>query len=219
MQKITRALGTKAYAAIITTLTLFVSNFCYAETGVKECTVNRGAAPHPSCQDPCWLSCYDLAASTGYVWKGDGHFRDTYAKGIENIITLDTTWWMFRNYGLSLKGSYWAANGTVIGTQESTSIWQVPLALSLKGRIGSRFQAYGSIGVDLILTRESNFLGVANETGWGGEVEAGLNYYIYKQFYITAAIRYIYCRKYITAVQDRADLGGTDLRGGLGVSF
>ncbi|MCX6995399.1 MAG: hypothetical protein NTY13_06330, partial [Chlamydiae bacterium] len=193
----------------------------YLEMDSKIPSSSQGARPQFLSKDikSCAPSCFDLVASSGYVWKSDRYFKEVYGNGIEDIITLDSTWWISRHYGMGLKGSYWSANGRVIGIPEPTNVWQIPLVFSLKGRIGSTFQVYGSIGVDFIIVCESNFLGEANQRAWGGEVEGGINYFFYKQIYLNAACRYIYSRKFITAVQDTADFGGLDVRAGIGFSF
>ena len=136
----------------------------YLEMDSKIPSSSQGARPQFLSKDikSCAPSCFDLVASSGYVWKSDRYFKEVYGNGIEDIITLDSTWWISRHYGMGLKGSYWSANGRVIGIPEPTNVWQIPLVFSLKGRIGSTFQVYGSIGVDFIIVCE---IGI-NDSFW-----------------------------------------------------
>lgn len=164
-------------------------------------------------------STFDLAATTGYVWKTDSQFKQVYGKGIQDIITIDGCYWPFRYLGVGIQSGYWLAHGKTTISKRPTRLWEVPLNLYLQGRIGRSFQLHASLGTGVIFVNEKSYLGNVSHQTWSGEAEVGMNYYFFKQAYLTVDLQYLYARKKISETHERADLGGLNARGGIGVSF
>jgi len=172
------------------------------------------------CQGIC-LPPIDVAVTTGYIWKNDCRFKEIYGEGIQDVITVDVCGWFSECFGIGLKGSYWEAEGRTPVCRLHTNVHEIPLIGYVRREIefDCTFAAYASLGGGIIFVREKSELGKVNTDTWGGEAEIGLNYYFFKNFYLTTAFRYLYFKKKIAGIDERADFGGYGLRGGLGISF
>jgi hypothetical protein len=167
----------------------------------------------------CHRSSWDLSLSSGVVIKSDRRFKEIYGRVIPDIITGDACYWFCDNYGVGVKGSYWAVDGKTTILKRTTHLEEVPLVAYLRARVGYQLQFYGSLGVGAIFVKEKSYLGHISQNACCGEVELGTNYYIYDHVYLTSAFRYIYCRKEISGTDKIADFGGFGLRAGLGIGF
>jgi hypothetical protein len=165
------------------------------------------------------FSTFDLAATTGYVWKTDSHFKQVYGNGIQNVITIDGCYWPFRHFGVGIQNGYWLAHGKTTVSKRSTRVWEVPLNFYLQGRIGHLLQLHGSLGTGVIFVNEKSYLGTVSQQAWSGEAEAGIDYYFFKRAYLAFAVQYLYARKEIKETHNQADFGGVNVSGGIGISF
>lgn len=155
----------------------------------------------------------DLALSSGFVWKQDGHFKHTYGKGIPNWITIDGCCWFYKHIGLGITTSYWEKEAK----HGHKKMQEVPLVLYLRGKIGGALQGYASLGGGVIFAHEKTGHGTDKKNVGGGQAEIGINYFFSKNYFVTAAGRYLYFRK--SNAGETKNFGGTDLRAGIGVSF
>lgn len=83
-------------------------------------------------------------------------------------------------------------------------------------------QLYGSLGGGAAWMREKSYLGHVHQWRGIGEVELGLNYPVWCLLDFTSAFRYIFPRqsqKYTLQNYKKMDVGGFDLRAGIGYSF
>lgn len=155
---------------------------------------------------------FDLSLSSGFVWKNDAHYKHVYGKRIPNWITLDACGWFYKHIGLGVTTSYWEKEG-----KHDHKLQEVPLILFLRGKIGGALQGFISLGGGVIFAHEHTKHGINKTNVGGGEAEVGINYFFSKNFFATAAGRYLYFRKHHHG--ELKNFGGSDLRAGVGVSF
>lgn len=163
-------------------------------------------------------SCFDLACTSGYIWKHDQVFKKIYGQGIPDLITVDGCYYPCCYGGIGLKASYWEKKGCTSCLKQPTRLQEVPLIGYVRARIGTWLQSYISLGGGAIFVREQSYLGCIKTTPGIGEFEWGFNYYPHKNVYLTTAFRYLFPRHTYDGVR-AADVGGLGLRAGFGLSF
>ncbi len=162
---------------------------------------------------------YDFTLSSGYVWKSDFHFKNVYGSGIPNLITADICYWLYEFLGLGIKSAYWEKTGRTTVFQQHARIQEVPLILYLKGGIGDRIRGYFALGGGVIFAKERSYLGKIWQIVPGGDIELGVNCFIIKQLYVTAAFDYLFFYKQVSSFHGKRDFGGYGFRLGLGTGF
>lgn len=165
-------------------------------------------------------SCFSGEFSSGYVFKtGDCNFEKVYGKGMLNAITFDGCYTPCRFVGIGAKVSYWRAHGCTTFLKLPTCLWEVPLTAYLRGQFDTTcgVRLYASLGGGAAIMKEKSYLGNVCVTKGIGEIEVGLIYPLWRHLNITAAFRYLF------PPQSRCgtciDVGGCDLRAGLGFFF
>ena len=163
-----------------------------------------------------WLST-DLSA--GYVFKHDCRFKEVYGRGMVNIITADGCYypWSFLGFGATL--SYWRAKGRTTFLRLCTTAQEIPVTFYVRGihEFECRLQLYGSLGAGFAWIKEESYLGDVRLYRGIGELEIGLRYPVWRCLTLMSAFRYVFppqkqlCKKF--------DVGGCDLRAGLGLTF
>jgi hypothetical protein len=165
----------------------------------------------------CDGSNFDLAFSSGFVWKNDDLFKCVYGSGIVNAITVDGCYYPCTYGGVGLKTAYWGKKGETTILKQCTKLREVPLIAYLKARIGTWLQGYISLGGGVIFVREKSYLGCASTATGIGEAEVGINCHILHSFYITVAANALFPSTKING--HKAIVGGYGLRAGIGFSF
>lgn len=163
---------------------------------------------------------YTCALSTGYVFKhDDSYFKEVYGHGIENIITADGCYYPWESWGIGAKVSYWRAKGRTTFFRNRTCLYEVPLTCYVRKTFDfwSCLQWYASLGGGVMFMKEKSYLGSVHRHKGIGECEIGLNYFVWHCFDITAAFRYLFPRERVCG--KKADIGGFDLRAGIGFSY
>lgn len=186
---------------VIFCLAIFVILFFFKNISSNECCPNR----------------FDVALTTGYVWKTDSCFKQVYGKGIQDVITFDGCYRPLDHLGVGIKTSYWQATGKTTARKKHTKIWEVPLLVYLRGIIGEKLQGYASLGGGVIFSQEKSYLGKVKKIAGIAEAEVGMNYYFYQDLYVTGAFRCLFPKT--KKCGERVQLGGYGLRAGLGISF
>lgn len=169
-----------------------------------------------SCMENQCCTTFDL--TTGYVFKHDCNFKSVYGHGIQNIITADACYYWCESWGLGAKVSYWQAKGCTTLFKQRTHLHEIPLTFYVRKSIDcSCLQLYGSVGGGAMFIKEKSYLGCVKETKGVGELEIGAYYDVCSCFDITAAFRYLFPHECVLG--KKVDIGGFDLRAGIGFSY
>lgn len=163
---------------------------------------------------------WSLAFTTGYVFKHDKNdFRDNFNNGIQNIITVDGCYYFLPNIGVGTKVSYWSTKKHGTFLNNPAKLQEVPLTFYLRTLVypGKSLQLYTSLGGGAIFLVEKELQKTVKESKGIGEFEIGLNLFLMQNLAITGAFRYLFPRE--TFNKQKADIGGFDLRAGIGFSF
>lgn len=165
-------------------------------------------------------SCFIIALTSGYVFKHhDCNFKEVYGHGIPNIITLDGCYYPWESWGIGTKISYWRTKGKTTILKNRTHLQEEPLTFYLRKTTNCwcDLQAYASLGGGVIFIQEKSYLGHVRRYKGIGEFEVGLNYPVWRCFNITGAFRYLFPREFVC--HQKSDVGGFDLRAGIGYSY
>jgi hypothetical protein len=163
-------------------------------------------------------SSFDLALTSGYVWKRDDDlFKEVYGHGIFNIATVDGCYYPCTNWGLGAKIGFWQRHGKTTCFQECTRLKELPLLGYVRARIGHMLQAYASLGAGVIFAREKSYLGCAKEHTGIAEVEIGATCN-FDNVFVTGALDFLF-PKQPHCKREATTFGGYGLRGGIGISF
>ena len=159
------------------------------------------------------------AFSSGYVFKYNYAFKDTYGQGMTNIITADGCYFPWDVWGIGIKASYWRAKGQTAFLEQPALAQEVPITVYLRTikTFDCNVQLYGSLGGGYTWVKDKSYLGTVTLNRGIGEVEVGLNYPIWRCINITGAFRYLFPPQ--SASDQKVNVGGCDLRGGIGFSF
>ncbi len=168
---------------------------------------------------------FTSAFSAGYVFKHDDRFfKEVYGRGMGNVITGDVCYYPFYDcpwqyWGVGGKISYWLAFGKTTFFKRHTTLHEVPLTVYIRRIIDLKccLQLYGSLGGGAAWMREKSYLGKVHHWKGIGEVEVGLTYPLWYCFDFTSAFRYLFPRQKQSHI--KIDVGGFDLRAGIGFSF
>jgi len=163
--------------------------------------------------------CFNTAFTAGYVFKHDCRFKEVYGHGVVNAITGDICYYPWEVWGVGAKLSYWRAKGRTNFLKLRSIIQEVPVTLYAR-RIkdfNCCLQLYASLGGGFVWVKEKSYLGTAKAYKGIGEVEVGLNYPIWCCMNLTTAFRYLFPSQCYSG--KKANVGGFDLRAGIGFSF
>lgn len=171
---------------------------------------------HAAEREHTWLTT-DLSA--GYVFKHDCRFKEVYGQGMVNIITADGCYYPWSFLGFGAKLSYWRAKGHTAFLQLRTHAQEVPFTVYVRGikEFPCRFQLYGSLGAGLAWIKENSYLGDVHVTKGIGEIEVGFRYPFWRCLTIMSAFRYVFPPQ--SQKSHTIDVGGCDLRAGIGLTF
>jgi len=162
---------------------------------------------------------FNTTVTAGFVFKHDCRFKQIYGKGMVNAITADFCYRAWQVWGFGAKLSYWRRKGCTSFLQQRALAQQVPFTIYVRGikTFDRGVQLYASLGAGFIWTREKSYLGCPTTTKGVGEIEAGVNSPVWHHLNLTLALRYLFPPQCYNG--DKADVGGVDLRAGIGISF
>lgn len=162
---------------------------------------------------------FTKAFTAGYVFKHDCQFKDLYGHGMINCITADTCYYPWCSWGIGAKISYWRAQGHTSFLGQETLAQEVPLTFYLRKThdFACGLQAALSLGAGVAWIKEKNYLCGKTIHKGIGEVEVGLNYNVWRCVDLASAFRYIFPRQ--KECCSTIDVGGCDLRAGIGFAF
>lgn len=163
---------------------------------------------------------FTTALTAGYVFKHDCRFKQVYGRGVTNVITADGCYYPWELWGFGAKLSYWRAKGHTAFLHQCTILQQIPVTLFIR-KVHNfeccKLQPYASLGGGFIWTKEKSYLATERTYKGIGEVEVGLNWPVWRCMNVTGAFRYAFPPQKIEG--RTTDIGGCDLRAGIGFSF
>lgn len=166
-------------------------------------------------QEKPWFT----ALSAGYVFKNDCAFKEAYGHGMVNIITADGCYYPWKHWGFGAKASYWRAKGATSFLKQCSLVQEIPVTLYVRAmkEFRCRLQLYGSLGGGFAWIKDKSYLGNVRTYKGIGEVEVGLNYPLWRFINVIGAFRYVFPPQ--SQSGERIDVGGCDLRAGIGFTF
>lgn len=162
---------------------------------------------------------WNTAFSAGYVFKNDCRFKTAYGLGVVNAITADGCYYPWKHGGFGIKASFWRTRADSAFLGKKTLFQEVPVTIYARSvtAFDSRIQLYGSLGAGFAWMNEKSFMGITHVYKGIAEVEGGITCCLYRALYLTGAFRYLFPPQHVAG--ERLDVGGCDLRVGLGFSF
>lgn len=164
-------------------------------------------------------SCFETALTSGFVFKHDCNFKQVYGHGVIDAITADGCYYPWECWGIGAKVSYWRARGRTPFLGGCALVQQVPFTVYLRRRttIKDCVDLYASLGGGFIWTKEKSYLGRVHSIKGIGEAEVGFSCPVGCSINIVGAVRYLFPRQ--SDCCNKVDVGGCDLRAGIGFSF
>ncbi len=160
-----------------------------------------------------------IALGVGYHMKSDRYFKQVYGNGTANY-TIEAGYWVMRNLALGIKLNYLHKKGKTLLLQSETSLRQIPVMGYLKAGFGfgGGWRAYGALGFGYLFFKEESYIGTIEDShpGWG--LESGLEYSFTRNLYFVGAIGFQSFRKSFPGLGETQQLGGVDIRVGIGIS-
>lgn len=200
------------YSYCFLLLAVFSTGLCTHQLHARESNIQAGKLKNE-------YNRFNLAFTSGYVFKHDSRFRDIYGQGIINAITADFCYYLRQCWGFGTKLSYWRAKGRTAFLQQRTIIQEVPLVAYLRGikTFDGGTQVYGSFGGGFVWLKEKSYLASQHTYKGLGEVEVGINSPVWHRLNVTLALRYLFPSQCYCG--NNVNVGGLDMRAGFGISF
>jgi opacity protein-like surface antigen len=160
------------------------------------------------------------ALGFGYQFKSDQYFKLVYDNGLVDY-TADVGYWFGKHIASGIKVSYSSKKGKTVLLKSETRLRQIPVVGYLKAglEIGKKWQGYISLGIGYMFFKEESYIGKIKESQFGWEIESGIEYSFAKNFYFLCAARYQSFKKTFPEINETHQLGGTDLRLGIGMRY
>jgi hypothetical protein len=136
-----------------------------------------------------------------------------------NCITADICSFPWHWWGFGTKIGYWRAHGHTDFLKRRTQVFEVPLTFYLRRvkEFDCGLRTYASLGGGVAWIKEKSCHQQARVHKGVGEVECGLQYSFCRCLQVVSAFRYLFPRHSVCC--ETVDVGGFDLRAGIGVSF
>lgn len=136
-----------------------------------------------------------------------------------NCITADLCYYPWHTWGIGTKVGYWRAKGHTTFLCQDTLAQEVPVTFYVRKThdFNCGLQPYISLGGGITWLKEKNYLCNKRVHKGIGEVEVGLNYNVWRCLELVGAFRYLFPRQSVSCT--KVDVGGCDLRAGIGFSF
>ena len=167
-------------------------------------------------------TCFTGAFTAGYVFKyNDCWFKEVYGTGMVNAITFDGCYNPWEYVGFGTKVSYWLAKGETTFQKRSTHLYEVPWTFYVRGmgHLKCNLRLYGSLGGGPVWIKEKSYLGTVSVTKGLGEAEIGAVYPVWSHLIVTGAFRLLFPCQSLCDGGPTVNIGGCDLRAGIGFAF
>ncbi len=158
----------------------------------------------------------DITARGQYFRPTDGVFREIYGGGWKAGGEIGIR--LFGRFDLWAGGDSFSRAGKLTFTGEETTLSLLPLSGGVRYRLTTGpVSLYAAAGVVACRFKESNPIGDAEKTGWGGVVRAGVFLRLFRGLCLHAAAGYSYIP--MKPADFDIDVGGLEAGGGLAVEF
>ena len=160
--------------------------------------------------------------SLGYGWHNNS---DQYAEQVydnwSTCLVLDAGYWFSEHFAAGIRMGYSTMNGETALLKSETSLRHIPVTAYGKagGKINEKWLGYISVGIGYMLFREESYMGKVEDAQFGWEVDSGVEFSPATNVYFLAAIRYQSFRKKFPRMSETHQLGGTDIRLGVGIRY
>lgn len=158
------------------------------------------------------------AFSLDFQWKNDPYYEQVYKRGVPGFVA-ETGYWILPQMATGLKFSYMAQKGETSLFKEETNLRQISLIGYAKISTGERFKPFLSLGVGCLFYKEESYIANVNENHFGWEIEGGVNFNINGTIFILSSLRFQSFLKYFEELDEKQQLGGFDIRIGIGYLF
>jgi opacity protein-like surface antigen len=158
------------------------------------------------------------ALSLNFQWKNDPYYEQVYKRGVPGFVA-ETGYWILPHLAAGLKFNYMAQKGKTSLFKEETNLRQVSLMGYAKISTGEKFKPFLSLGVGCLFYKEESYIAKVDENHFGWEIEGGINYYVNRTIFILSSIRLQSFLKYFEGLDEKQQLGGIDIRIGIGHLF
>lgn len=159
-----------------------------------------------------------IALSLGWHWKDDVYHNLVYDRAAINY-TADAGYRLGRTISLGVKLTGLSQKGETTLWAEETELRQTSLLAYLKAGVGKRFRGYVSLGVGYLFYKEESYIDRVDESLLGWEVEAGTEFFLSRHLFLVLALRHLSFRKEFVELSETQQLGGSEVRLGLGYLF
>jgi hypothetical protein len=179
----------------------------------------------------CWFNDIQplLEFKFGYFLFSDSKLREIYDRGGLDL-QLSASYPVWRWLDIYGSVEYFRKHGRSLGGNQETSIWEIPLSLGLKPiiTINRVVQYYIALGPRYFFVRQHNKSDFVDQhvsqSGFGGFVNTGFNFFPRPHFCIDVFGEYSYGRLHFHSHEPfvyarTIQIGGFAFGGGLGYSF
>lgn len=159
-----------------------------------------------------------FAVALSYQWKSDKYYQLVYDKGVLNYLT-DAGYWFSNNFASGIKVSYLTNRGETSLLKKETKLRQISVMVYIKAAIGRKLKSYFSLGAGYLFFKEESYIATVDESHIGWEGEIGFEFSLTESLYLMGSLRNQSFRKSFPELGETQQLGGKDLRIGIGFRF
>jgi opacity protein-like surface antigen len=154
----------------------------------------------------------------GFQWKSDENYQLVYNNGSLNYF-IDAGYWFGKNFAFGIKFNVLSQNGETSVLKEETKLRQTYLMGYVKAGIGFKIRGYISLGGGFLFFKEESYMATVDENHFGFDVEIGTEVSLTDTLYLLGTVRYLSFKKSFFDLGETQQLGGTELRFGIGYRF
>jgi len=160
----------------------------------------------------------NVSVAIGDQWKSDSDFERFYGKSIPGIM-LEAAGKAKPWLTLGASAGYFSRSGKTSVFKEEIQFRQIPVLLFVRSSYGRRLRATAALTAGWLFFRERSYIGVVNGQpfGWGGEI--GCEFDLNKFFFVAGALRFLQFQFRDPESLAVQQLGGSDLRLGIGINL
>jgi hypothetical protein len=151
--------------------------------------------------------------------NGNNLYEEVYGKN-NLIYGIDIGYNFGKFFQAFLHGEFFTAKGELSFSKEETTLTIIPLEIGarVKYMLGRQmFYPYFGVGAGYYLYKEENLIGTVDDGQFGFFTEGGINVYFLDYLFLDLKMKYIIFK--VDGVNEKVDLGGLALMGGIGFSF
>ena len=149
-------------------------------------------------------------------WKSDSDFDRFYGMSIPGV-TLEAGFeakpWLI--FGAST--GYFSRTGKTSVLKEETRFRQIPILFFVRSSYGQRLRAMAALTAGWLFFREQSYIGIVEDQPFGWGTEIGCEFDLNKNIFIAGALRFLHFQFRDPESLEEQQLGGSELRLGIGI--